>query len=187
MNNKIKNVLLWVGTIGAAITSIAYLAIIIVLIIGLESQLEMEQMLLVSILGALTGLSITFMLRGQGVAFAKNEPGSKEIMQTYYRSLNKHRKPKSLHTIKWHVITQSIKDIVIKASSVAISTYFSIFIIVEGSGDAGLIGIAVASLSMFICFGVLAMAKAYDYYLEEHLEAVKELTIQLDKKGIGDK
>lgn len=182
MNNKIKTVLLWVGTIGAAITSIAYLATIIVLIIGLESQLEMEQMLLVSILGALTGLSITFMLRSQGIAFAKSEPGSRDIMQAYYKALNKHKKPKSLHTIKWHVITQSIKDIVIKASSVAVSTYFSIFIIVEGSGDAGLIGIAIASLAMFICFGVLAMAKAYDYYLEEHLEAVKQITETLERK-----
>ena len=57
-------------------------------------------MLLVSILGALTGLSVTFMLREQGVAFAKSEPGSKEIMQAYYKVLNKHKKPKSLHTIK---------------------------------------------------------------------------------------
>ena len=57
-------------------------------------------MLLVSVLGGAAGLSITFMLRGQGIAFAKSEPGSKEIMQAYYRALNKIKKPKNLHTIK---------------------------------------------------------------------------------------
>lgn len=182
MTDKIKNILLWVGTIGATITSIAYLATIIVLIIGLESQLSKDQMLLVSILGGAAGLSITFMLRGQGIAFAKSEPGSKEIMQAYYKALNKIKKPRNLHTIKWHMVTQTIKDIVVKASSIVATTYFSIYIIIEGSGDAGLIGIAASSLLMFVCFGVLAMAKAYDYYLEEHLEAVKQITETLERK-----
>lgn len=182
MTVKIKNILLWVGTIGAVITGIAYLLTIIVLIIGLESNLNVQQMLLVSILGGLAGLSITFMLRGQGIAFAKSEPGSKEIMQAYYRALNKFKKPKNLHTIKWLLVTQTIKDIVVKASSIVATTYFSIYIIIEGSGDVGLIGIAVSSLLMFVCFGVIAMAKAYDYYLEEHLEAVKQLTETLERK-----
>lgn len=80
------------------------------------------------------------------------------------------------------MVTQTIKDIVVKASSIVATTYFSIYIIIEGSGDAGLIGIAASSLMMFVCFGILAMAKAYDYYLEEHLEAVKQITVTLERK-----
>lgn len=182
MTSKIKNILLWVGTIGAVITSIAYLATIVVLIIGLESNLEMNQMLLISILGGITGLAITFMLRGQGIAFAKSEPGSKEIMQAYYTAINKTKKPRKLHTIKFHVLIQSFKDIFIKAVIIGGSTYMSIYVIIEGSGDVGLIGIALSSLLMFICFGILAMAKSYDYYLEEHLQAIKQLTENIERK-----
>ena len=178
MTSKIKSLLLWVGTAGAIISAVAYIATILVLVVGFEKQMELNQIITIAVLGAVAGLSITVMLRSQGVAFAKAEPGSKEIMKEYYKSINRHKKRKSLHTIKWHVTWSTIKDIVFKASSVAASTFFAIYIFIDGSGDFGLLGLAAANLSMFTCFGILSMSKAYDYYLEEHLEAIKELTKQ---------
>ena len=71
MSSKLKNILLYTGTFGAIITSIAYMVFISVLVMGINTRMKTERMLLVSIIGAVAGLSITLMLRTQGVAIAK--------------------------------------------------------------------------------------------------------------------
>lgn len=179
MTNKIKSILLWVGTAGALISALAYIAVTGVMIMGFETKMALQQQLLFSIIGAVVGISITWMLRGQGIAFAKEEPESKAVMAAYHKALNKTKKIRQLHTITWHVIVRSSVDLVSKVSTIALSTYFMLYVFMEGSGDYGLLGLAVANLSMFISFGIMAMARAYDFYIVEHLAAIKERTDQM--------
>lgn len=187
MNKKIINALNWVGAIGAVITAVAYIIFIIVLIVGIEAKMEQDQLLLVSVVGAVAGLAITWMLRGQGVVLASNEEESKIVMDEYYHMINKDKPTKNLHTIKWHVMISSIKDILIKGITIGATTYYSVVIFMEGNGDFSLIGLAIVNVLMFLSFGILALSKAYKHYLDEHLSAIREITKRLkESHGIVD-
>lgn len=179
-NSWLLNVLNWVGAIGAIITSIAYLVFIGVLVVGIETKVDAAQLLLISIVGAVAGLTITWMLRGQGIALAANEEQSKSIIQAYNLARSKKAKKKRLHTIKYHVTVSAIKDVLTKGIALAATTYFAITVFMEGNGDFSLIGLAIVNTLMFLSFGFLAMSKAYTYYVSEHLATLKELTIRLN-------
>ena len=181
MNEKIEKLLLYVGSVGAVISALAYLIIIVVLVIGIQVRMESSQLLVISIAGGLAGLMITNMLRTQGVALAANTEESKEVMNAYHRAINKTKSVKTLRTIKFHMIKELITDILTKVLTIAASTYFMASIFMEGNGDFSLIGLALSNILMFISFGILALRKAYKYYSEEHLAAIRELTNRINK------
>lgn len=184
MNEKVSNILLWTGAIGAGISGIAYIIIMTVLVVGIESSMAQEQLLLVSILNAIAGLLITFMLRGQGVALASNSNENKKIMDEYRTILNKTKPVQKLRTITWFVGWKSILDIFTKALTVAISTYAMIFIFMEGNGDISLVFLAIANVFLFISFGILALRGAYNFYNNDHISAIKS-RIQILKDQVG--
>ena len=185
MTNKLKNIMLWTGAIGALITAVAYIVIMVVMIVGFEKSMKMEQLITVAILGAVSGFLITLMLRGQGVALASNEPNSKEIMANYYELRNKKKEQKKLHTIAWHVNINAIKDIFTKVLTVGATTSMSLYIFLEGSGDFGLLGLGFVNILMFIAFGIMALVKAYNFYIEEHLPAIVEISKRLKEYQVG--
>ena len=176
LNEKIKAYLLYSGFVAAIISVIAYMVITVVMITGFESNLQAQNQILFAVLGACTGLIITFSLRGQGIAFAKREEESQKVMKAYYEALNKRKKEKQLHDINHYLVVQTIKDILIKGVSVGVSTYFVLYIFMQGNGDWSLIGLALSNLLMFSGFGLVALSKTYDKYIEEHLPVVRERT-----------
>lgn len=181
MNKKLESILLWVGAAGAVISAIAYLIVITVLVLGIESKMQMEQLLLVSIIGAVAGLLITFMLSTQGVILASNEENNKTVMADYRRALNKTKSIKKLRTINYYMIKKVIIDMITKALTVGVTTYFMVSIFAEGNGDISLIGLAIANTFMFISFGILGLRSAYIYYNEDHVSAIKERIKKLDE------
>ena len=176
LNERIKDLLLYTGFAGAIISVVAYIVITVVMIVGFESDLEAQNQILFAVLGACTGLIITFALRGQGIAFAKREEESQKVMKAYYEALNKRKKEKELKDIGSYLIKQTIKDIIIKGVSVGVSTYFVLYIFMQGNGDWSLIGLALANLLMFSGFGLVALSKTYDKYIEEHIPVIRERT-----------
>jgi hypothetical protein len=100
-------------------------------------------------------------------------------MKSYYSALNKTKKEKDLHDITHYLIRSTIIDIIIKGSLVTISTFFILYIFIEGSKNWGLIGLAVANIFLFTGFGLVGLARAYDKYLDEHIPVIKERTIKL--------
>lgn len=181
MNTKVKKFLEYTGIAGSIITAIAYITATLVIVWGFETKLEMEKQILFSLLGAFTGLMITFFLRSQGVIFAKKDPEAEKVMKEYYEKMNKKKTIKQLHTIKHYLIVQTILDVIFKGISVALSTYFLLYIFMEGNGDLSLIFLAVANILMFACFGLVALSKAYDKYLDEHIPAIREIIAKLDQ------
>lgn len=123
MNKKVENLLLYVGTIGAIISAIAYLMVMIILVMGITTRMQTNQLLIVSIIGGVAGLMITWMLRSQGIAFASNDEESKSIMKAYHAALNKSKPIKKLHTITWHVVWSSIKDLLTKAITISFQQF----------------------------------------------------------------
>ena len=179
MTNKVKNILLYTGSIGAIISAVAYIIITVVLVLGFETQMEMDKQILFSIIGAVDGLLITLMLRSQGIALAKNEDESKKVMAEYYQVVNKTKKSKKLHTITYYYIKDFIIDIFVKAGVIALTTSLMLYIFMDGSGDFGLIGLAISNILMFACFGIIALSKFYSLYLEQHIPVIKERIIRI--------
>ena len=172
---KIKPILQYIGAIGATIMSIIYIVIILVLIVGFKSQ-DLTQTIVFAVVNAIVGLIIMELLRIQGISFAKNLPENAKIITEYY---NTRTKDKKLHSIKYHMITSVIKDIIVKGITIIITTTGIIYIVVEGSKDYLLLLLAIANLFMFICFGLLALNSTYEFYNNFHVPYMKE---QLDKK-----
>lgn len=162
----IRPVLTYVGAIGAVLTSIAYIVLIFVLIIGFNAQKNLSQSIIFAVITALVGLIIMQLLKVQGISFAKETDNNKEILLQYYNTNTKDKKP---HSIKYYWITSLLKDVLVKGASVAISSAGIIYIVIEGSNDWNMLLLAIVNWCLFFCFGLLSLTSAYDYYNERHI------------------
>ena len=179
MNDNVKHFLLYTGIIGSIISAIAYLVTTYVIVVGFESAVDMEKQILFAILGSLTGLIISFSLRSQGITFARKEPNSQAVMLEYRQLINKKKSIKQLHTIKYFIIVSTIKDFFMKGLSIAISTWFVMYIFMDGNGDFSLFALAISNLLMFTGFGLVALSKGYDKYVEEHIPVIQTIIKRL--------
>lgn len=185
MSDKIKNFLIYTGLFASIISAIAYLIVTYVLVVGFSTQIELQKQILFAVLGASTGLMITFFLRSQGVAFAKREEESKKVMNEYYEAINKKKTVKQLHTITHFIIWSTITDIFSKGASIGLTTSFLMYIFMEGNGNFALFGLAVANIFMFAGFGLMALSKAYDKYIDEHIPVIKAITLKIKQEQAG--
>ena len=172
---RIKPILQYIGAIGAVLMSVMYIVIVMVLIVGFKAQ-NLQQTIIFAVVNAIVGLIIMQFLKIQGISFAKNLPENIPVINEYY---NTRTNDKKLKSIKSYLITSTIKDIIIKGLSIVISTAGIIYIVIEGSRDYSLLLLAVANLIMFICFGLLALNSAYDFYNNYHIPYMKD---KLNKK-----
>ena len=186
LTEKIKEVLLYVGFLFSIIGGFSYIVITVVLVTGFEANLELENQIVFSVISALIGLSISFALRNQGIAFAKKEPKSQVVMKKYYEVINKTKKPKELHDIKHYLIRATIIDFFIKGIIVGVMIWFMISIFIGGSKNYGLIGLAFANLLLFTGFGLIALSSAYDKYVDEHIPVISQRTERLEKQIIEE-
>ncbi len=179
MNDTLKKFMLWTASIGAALTAVFYILAIIILVTGIENTLSQEKQLLYSLIGAVTGMIMMYLLREQGIALAADQVESKKIMADYYKALNKTKNLKQLKTIGYYRVLWLIIDVFTKGATVMASTLGIIYIFIEGNGDLGLILLATANLFLFTTFGIIGLSKAYDKYINEHLPAILERTQKL--------
>lgn len=161
----------YVGIIGAVITCIAYIGIVMVMILGFSAGKSTSQRILFSVVNGVIGFMITQLLKVQGTIFAESIPENKELVKEYLNTPTKERK---LRNINYFWITSVTKDVVTKLLTFSISTFAVIYIAVEGSKDVTLIWLAVVNLLMFICFGLLGLNKAYNFYNGEYMAYIRE-------------
>lgn len=181
---KIKPVLVYVGTIGAILSSIAYIAMVCVLIFGFTAR-NFVQTLVFAIINGVAGVIIMQMLKIQGQDFAKKIPENEEILKEYY---NTKTKDKKIHSMKYFWIKTTISDVISKGLSIVFSTACIIYIIIQGSDDYVLLLLAFVNLVMFFCFGIISLAKAYDFFNEQHMVYVKEqLKIYKEEEAMKEK
>ena len=176
MNNnlfekKIKPVLQYIGVIGASLMSIMYIVVVFILIIGFKAQ-SLQNTVVFAIVNALVGLIIMQFLKIQGISFAKNLPENIEIVKQYY---NTKTKDKKIQSIKYYWTSSLIKDFIFKGLSVALSTAGIIYIVIVGSNDYTLLLLALVNLILFICFGLLALNNAYEFYNNKHVPYMQEM------------
>ena len=168
--NKIKPMLTYVGTVGAILTVIAYIILVVVLIFGFKAQ-SITQTIVFAIANGVAGVVIMQFLKIQGISFAKSIEANKDILTEYYNTQTKDKKSKS---IKYFWITSVIKDVVLKAISIIVLTTCVIYIVIEGSQNYILLAMALVNILMFLCFGLLSLTSAYDFFNNEHIPYIKE-------------
>lgn len=174
----VKPILRNVGLIGATIMSVLYIVIIVILITGFKTH-ELKDDIIFALVNAGVGLVIMQFLKLQGTSFAKELPENKKVLTEYY---NLRAKEKKIHSIKYYWTTSIIYDIIIKGITVAISTIGIIYLVIQGMHDYTLLLLAVVNLIMFICFGMVGLSNAFDFYNNNHIPFIKEKLKEL-KKG----
>lgn len=165
---KVLPVLHYVGSIGAAIMSIAYVILVFVLIQGFKADKTLNTTIFACV-SAGVGFVIMQFLKYQGISFAEIE--NKELLEEYF---GKNTKDKKSHSLTFYWVTSVIKDILVKCVTVAATSIGIIYIIIEGSKDYNLIALAIVNLLMFICFGFLSLVKAYNYFNRTYVKYIKE-------------
>ena len=165
--------------IGAVIMCVAYIALVIVLITGFEKSHDMTGDIVFAVVNAAVGLIIMQFLKIQGTSFAKNLKENKEILKQYY---NTKTKDKKLRNINYFWTTSVIKDVLFKGLTLGASTIGIIYIVMKGSHDYALLLLAVVNLIMFICFGILSLNKAYEFFNNRHIPYIKEKLREMEEK-----
>ena len=160
MEKRLINILKYVGIIGAAICSVAYIVVVLVLIQGFKAE-NTTQTVSFALVNAVVGFIILTFLKIQGESFAKSLPENKAISDAYYAAQTKDKK---YHSMKYFWITSTIKDILTKVLSVFASTFGIIYIVIVGSNDWNLLLLALVNLLLFISFGLLGLEKSYEFY-----------------------
>ena len=168
---KIQPILQYVGVIGAILMSIMYIITVVILIIGFKAQ-SIQNTIVFAIINAIVGLMIMQFLKIQGISFAKNLPENIEIIKQYY---NTKTKDKKIQSIKYYWISSLIKDFISKGLSVAFTTAGIIYIVIVGSNDYTLLLLALVNLILFICFGLLSLNNAYEFYNNKHVPYMQEM------------
>ena len=168
---RIQPILQYVGVIGATLMSIMYIIMVVILIIGFKAQ-SIQNTIVFAIINAIVGLMIMQFLKIQGISFAKNLPENIEIIKQYY---NTKTKDKKIQSIKYYWISSLIKDFISKGLSIAFTTAGIIYIVIVGSNDYTLLLLALVNLILFICFGLLALNNAYEFYNNKHVPYMQEM------------
>lgn len=176
---KVKPVLKYVGTIGAILMCIAYVAIICIMVFGFDISASITQTLTFALVNAVIGFIIMQLLKIQGIDFAKEIEENKEVLKLYYNTTTKEKKPKSL-TYYW--VTSFIKDILLKGAGIAATTMGVIYIVISGSHNYTMLLLAVVNIIMFICFGLLSLVNAYDFFNNEHIPYIKEVLNERERE-----
>lgn len=171
--------LYYIGMIGAVLMCIAYIAVVIVLIVGFE-QRELKGCIIFALVNAIVGLIIMQFLKLQGTIFAKNLPQNKVILEEYYSLKTKDKK---IRSIKFYWTTSLIKDIIFKGVSFAASTIGIIYIVIKGSNDYALLLLALVNLIMFICFGIVALNSAFEFFNNRHIVYIKSKIEEVKKEN----
>lgn len=177
-DKKIKPVLMYVGTIGAILMAIAYVITVFVLIFGFKAETTLN-LTVFSVVTAAVGLVIMQFLKIQGVDFAKNIPENKKLLDEYYGTTTKDKKN---HSITYFWVTSVIKDVLIKGVTLAVSSIGVVYLVLEGSRDWKMLMLAGINLIMFICFGLLSLVKAYDFFNHQHVKYMKDKLKEVKKE-----
>ena len=168
---KIARILTYVGLIGAVTMSIGYIAVVTVLIKGFQKQ-ALLQTTIFSAVSSAVGFVIMQFLKYQGQSWAESLPENKKVVEEYNGPKVKNKK---VHSISYFWATSVPKDIFFKVATLGLSSIGVIYLVVVGSNDWSLMLLAIFNLLMFICFGMVSCAKAYNFYNNEHIPYLKKI------------
>lgn len=180
--DKIKPVLTYIGAIGAGILVVAYIIIVLVLIKGFKAE-HLFQTTIFGIVNAAMGFTIMQFLKIQGISFAQSLPENLQTIKDYNELRVRRAKRKKKHNMRYFWGTTVTKDILVKCGTLGATTAGLVYICIQGSNDFTLLLAALVNLLMFVCFGLLSLCKAYDFYNNEFVNYMKEYIDESKEKN----
>lgn len=166
---KIKPLLTYIGTIGATLMIFAYIAIVIIMVFGFQAR-NFSQTVIFAIVNAVIGFIILQFLKIQGIDLARGIEENQKVLDEYNATKTRDKKFRS---IKYYWVTSVLKDILIKVTTILVTTMGLIYIIIEGTEDYMLFLMAFVNIILFVCLGLLSLASAYDFFNEKHIPYIK--------------
>lgn len=163
-----------IGIIGAILAAVADLVFVIIMVLGVHVDAEFSAIIIYAVVNALIGLLINVLLRYQGQKYAELE--NVELCKRYY---NKRIKEKSYLSIGAWMGLKTLQDVVVKGTTTAFSIFGIVYISITGSKNPIQILLAIATLILFACFGLIAMNSAYTRFYN--------IQIPYMKMKLGDK
>lgn len=146
-----------IGVVGAIIVAVVDIICVMIFVFGISIKSNTKSTIIFSIINTLIGLLINILLRYQGQRYAEIE--NEEICSKYYHKKIKETK-RYVSMNVWQVLC-AIKDITMKGITTSFSIFGVIYISIEGSKNPIQILITLATLLLFVCFGLINMNSAY--------------------------
>lgn len=175
------NVLNNIGFIGAVLAAIADIVLVIIFVVGIRIDIQLNSIILFSVVNALTGLLINILLRYQGQKYAEIE--NEELLNKFYEKKVKEEKD-PISMSMWQLI-EGIKDFLIKGLTTSFSIFGIIYISIEGSKNPIQILITLVSLILFSCFGLISMNSSYYRFLNIQVPYMKKKIKERELKENG--
>lgn len=146
-------------------------------------EIDMNACVIFSIVTALMGTLINFLLRYQGQKYAEIE--NQELCNKFYRKKIKENK-KHLSMRAWQAVNV-LKDILIKGSVTIFGIFGVIYISIEGSKNPIQILITLVTLVLFACSGLMSMNESYCRFYNIQVPYMELKIKENELKEKGDK
>lgn len=163
-----------IGIVGAALAAVADIIFVIIMVVGVNVQADIKSIIIFAVVNALVGLMINILLRYQGQKYAEVE--NKELCEKYYNKRARERKYLSM--AKWTTI-QAVKDFIIKGCTTAFSIFGVIYITINGSKNPIQLLLTLATLVLFVCFGLISMNSSYSRFYNIEIPHMK---LEIEKR-----
>lgn len=145
-----------IGIVGAILAAVADIAFVLIMVLGVNIDVDLNAIIIFAVINALIGLLINILLRYQGKKYAELE--NEELCRKFYDKKVKEKKHLTIE--KWMAV-KVIQDFLVKGVTTAFSIFGVIYISIQGSKNPIQILITLATLILFACFGLIAMNSAY--------------------------
>jgi hypothetical protein len=183
LDSKIRDILVWTGSVVALIAMIVYVAAIVVMVLGFNQDVDLTSQILFILVGIACGLAVDMSLWGQGKALAKRVSGVQEKLLRYEHARNRKIKKPRNYRMWVYDLQHVISVLFTKGVTVALVLYGIIHVAIVGNEESNLIILAIANAFMFLGFGLISMAKGYDKFLEKHIPAIEEATRRYEEQN----
>lgn len=164
-----------IGVIGAILAAIADIAFVLIMVLGVQIDVDLNAIVIFAVVNALIGILINVLLRYQGQKYAEIE--NEELCKKFYKKRVREKKYMSMG--KWMSI-KIVEDFLIKGATTSFSIFGIIYISITGSKNPIQILITVATLILFACFGLMGMNSAYTRFYNIQ---VPYMTLKTEKEN----
>lgn len=168
-----------IGVIGAILAGIADIIFVVIFVVGVKVNIKSTAIIIFSIVNAMIGILINFLLRYQGRRYAELE--NAELCEKFYKK--KVKENKRFISMNTWMILNTIKDILVKGCTTSFSIFGIVYISIEGSKNPIQILITLVTLVLFACFGLIAMNNAYCRFYNIQVPYMEE---QINNKEVKE-
>ena len=184
--DKISKALKIVGSVIIAISAIANLIVVYILIKGFKAEVSSEKLLVFLLVNAVFGVMMIVGGMIQGKDLSKSRADVEKVLNDYSDLISNDKEFK-LRSYTWHFWAQVIQSIFTKGLAITISMFFAIKIIIDGLQDDKYFVLAITNVILYLGLSFLGLAKSYDYYKDKHIPYLRQkMKVMEEKQNVNE-